>query len=170
MTQDTSRNFLLAIDPAFGGTGVAVFQGTELISVHTFKRTGKDPFEKRARRIGEEIQNLCESVTSRPGPTGQVTRVVCEFPVFMGSPQRSMGWVKGDLQKLTYLVGVIGGMVGNRVEYTAVPVPEWKGQLPKTVVIDRIKKRLPTPLLKRLNPVKDEWDAIGIGLWALDLF
>tara|TARA_R100000789_G_scaffold86061_2_gene82118 strand:- start:289 stop:552 length:264 start_codon:yes stop_codon:yes gene_type:complete len=87
-----------------------------------------------------------------------------------------MGWKKGDLQKLTYLVGSMGQTCMDlafgkdlNTEFMTVTPAGWKGQLSKKIVIDRIRKRIPD-VDKDFQPKLDIWDAIGIGLWALGKF
>jgi len=79
-----------------------------------------------------------------------------------------MGWQTGDLQKLTFLVGVLAGYFQSAVSFTPVTPNEWKGQLPKSVVIRRLQKRFGPGATQDWE--KDGWDAVGIGLWKLGKF
>lgn len=55
--------------------------------------------------------------------------------------------------------------------FVPAPVSEWKGQLPKDVVNDRVKKLLSRKDLEALSPDRShDWDAAGIGLWYLGRF
>lgn len=93
--------------------------------------------------------------------------VVIEMPSAWSGSAISMSSVaSGDLFKLTYLVGGLGQVVidcGCRLPVLIKPA-EWKGQLPKNVVIKRIRARIP-----RLKPSDHEADAIGMGLSAQGL-
>tara|TARA_R110002020_G_scaffold2230_3_gene10400 strand:+ start:12544 stop:13092 length:549 start_codon:yes stop_codon:yes gene_type:complete len=177
--------YVVGIDPAFGGTGLALFKEGILTSVALFKKKGKQPFEDRANFIAANVREWlreelyktdCPSFTKVGTPL-----IMCEIPSYQATPSRSMGWKKGDLQKLTYLVGVIGyactyAWHKHRYQdktpepcYRTVTPAGWKGQLSKEIVINRIKKRLPN-VVENFNPKLDIWDAIGIGLWTLDEF
>ena len=70
---------------------------------------------------------------------------------------------RGDLVKLSIQVGYIKGYLGIPVE--SIPVILWKGQLPKDVVIKRIKRLLP-----KAKATSHDWDAIGIGLFLAGKF
>jgi len=185
--------YVVGIDPAFGGTGLALFQEGILTSVELFRKKGKQPFEDRANWLAVNVRDWLRGEffrSDRPsfkkvGPP----LIMCEIPSYQATPSRSMGWKKGDLQKLTYLVGVIGyacthgfwarfrdqgdGLVKTTSQpdpcYRTVTPAGWKGQLSKEIVIHRIKKRLPN-VVEHFNPKLDIWDAIGIGLWTLDEF
>jgi len=175
-----SQYYVVGIDPAFGGTGIALFQNEELTNVTRLRKTGKQSFEKRAHDLAYRTANwIYDIVTDPKNPRVGIVSppvVICEIPAYQGTPSRSMGWKKGDLQKLTYLVGAMGqtctdlkfGGDGN-TEFMTVTPAGWKGQLSKEIVINRIRKRM-TDVDKKFEPKLDIWDAIGIGLWALDKF
>jgi hypothetical protein len=93
-------------------------------------------------------------------------RVVSEYPAYFGG-QSVRGWATGDLQKLTFLVGVLCGHFAES-EFTEVTPGNWKGQLPKSVVIRRLQKRFGPGATQEWE--KDAWDAVGIGLWKLGRF
>jgi Holliday junction resolvasome RuvABC endonuclease subunit len=92
--------------------------------------------------------------------------VFIEYPEFM--PDSVKGYTaaaKGDLLKLTFLVGALAQALqaaGYRV--VLVPVHVWKGQLSKKIVEARIKREIPEVV--KLNPKSHSWDSIGIGLYA----
>jgi hypothetical protein len=90
--------------------------------------------------------------------------IVSEYPAWHGG---ALGWQRGDLQKLVFLVGVFAGYF-SRCKFTPVTPNEWKGQLPKDVVIRRLQKRFGPGATQEWS--KDVWDAVGIGLWKLGKF
>jgi len=106
-------------------------------------------------------------VTWVGNPLGARDLVVCEFPQYQESAGRSMGWRTGDLQRLTFLTGVFAARLHPAEFYPVVP-SQWKGQLPKSIVEDRIRTRLGAAVCRRLKIRTHAWDAVGIGLWALD--
>jgi len=175
-------HYVFGIDPAFGGTGIALFQKKVLTNVLLLKRTGKKRFESRAHLLSLEVAEwIRKQVTDPNNPSIEEVGsplIMCEIPAYQGTPSRSMGWKKGDLQKLTYLVGSIGYACSSMVlgikptvipYYVTVTPAGWKGQLTKEIVIKRIQKRIPD-VVEKFDPYKDIWDAIGIGLWAIDDF
>jgi hypothetical protein len=93
------------------------------------------------------------------------SRVVIEYPAFMpGTAGGMMVAARGDLVKLTILVGYLSSAF-HWQGVQLIPVHKWKGQLPKRIVEQRITAVLRSPLVKTLK--KDEWDAVGIGLYCL---
>lgn len=187
---------VLAIDPGINGTGWSMWQSVppkmapSLISnvpseVGVLrKRFGS--FVDAATWIADEVY----AVTGRARWYCPVHRqhwcgcgkqpqliVTCEFPEFQTSAARSMGWMRGDLQKLTFLTGVLARAVTRHTNhdiqqatFEPVPVSQWKGQLPKDVVQRRIEKELGLPNTRNLDIKTHAWDAVGIGLWRLGVF
>jgi hypothetical protein len=100
------------------------------------------------------------------GPVGHdEIDFVSEFPSWMNI---QLGWAKGDLQKLCFLVGMLAGYFKTARSFTPVTPNEWKGQLPKQVVIRRLIKRFGATATADWQ--KDAWDAVGIGLWKMGSF
>jgi Holliday junction resolvasome RuvABC endonuclease subunit len=91
--------------------------------------------------------------------------VCCELPCFMND----LAARSNNLVKLAYAAGSFEGVATARgvKAYRSVPVNEWKGQLPKRVVSDRIQKLL-TPEKCTWN--SHVWDAVGIGLYVQGYF
>ena len=182
IVKQPTPHYVIGIDPAFGGTGIALFQNKVLTNVLLLKQTGKKRFESRAHILSLEVAEwIRQQVTEPNNPSIEdvgAPLIMCEIPAYQGTPSRSMGWKKGDLQKLTYLVGSIGYACSSTVlkndpmvipHYGTVTPAGWKGQLSKEIVIQRIKKRMPN-VVEQFDPYKDIWDAIGIGLWAVGDF
>jgi hypothetical protein len=180
--QQPTPHYVFGIDPAFGGTGIALFQNKVLTNVLLLKQTGKKRFENRAHLLSLEVAEwIREQIVNPNNPSIEKIGpplIMCEIPAYQGTPSRSMGWKKGDLQKLTYLVGSMGYACSSMIlrknpitipYYATVTPAGWKGQLSKEIVIQRIKKRIPD-VVEQFDPYKDIWDAIGIGLWAIGDF
>jgi hypothetical protein len=117
---------------------------------------------------GDVLALRCKAMMCRLPVIDASGIIVCEFPEFQEGSARSMGWRKGDLQKLTFLVGYIAGF---HRHHTFVPVKPstWKGQLPKSIVADRITTRLGQEWVEASGVKTHAWDAVGIGLWFRDL-
>ncbi|TXH19723.1 MAG: hypothetical protein E6R03_00140 [Hyphomicrobiaceae bacterium] len=153
----TARN-VVAVDPGLNFCGVAWFMdgGTVPTRVEVVKPT-------RGKDLGHRMAQVAEAVGSKGANFSD--HLVIEMPAFQSGATREMGWKTGDLQKLTLLVGYLCAHDWGRV--TLVTPFEWKGQLPKTVVMERIKRRLGAGECLRLGIERDGWDAVGIGLYAL---
>lgn len=97
--------------------------------------------------------------------------LICEQPEMFFSGKGVVTAASGSLNKLSFMVGAIWTVcMENDVAFYHAPVTKWKGQLPKDMTIQRIKKiygnagKVP-PKLKL-----HEWDALGIALWWKGLF
>lgn len=160
---------MLAIDPGLNSMGWAYWntnrianKGTTVLPtrVGLLKAPRKLDLAPRALWLARTLQDELEVLW----PSGYGHDIICEYPAWHG---QQMGWAAGDLQKLVFLVGVLAGYFSSS-NFTPVTPGEWKGQLPKSVVIRR--------LIKRFGPArtadweKDVWDAVGIGLWKLGKF
>jgi hypothetical protein len=127
--------------------------------VFTFKKADL-PWEQRADMYASSVASLTRLY--------QTELVVCEYPAYFDTVAGNMVAKKGDLLKLTYLVGLIAGRV-HPVPFRLVPVNAWKGQLPKEVVIGRLEKLYAdTQCAGKLN--SHSYDACGIGLHVKGLF
>lgn len=157
---------LIAIDPGLNSMGVAYWAerrvrpgGSDVPSkVFLLKAPRRLDLAPRALWLARELEDQL--------PLGyNKGDFVCEFPEWMNI---QLGWAKGDLQKLVFLVGVLGGYFHMANSFTPVKPNEWKGQLPKAVVTRRLIKRLGPGATQGWE--KDMWDAVGIGLWKLGRF
>lgn len=176
---------LLAIDPGINGTGWALWRSTghvapDEVGVLRKRFEGDGSFVPASNWLAEQLRvvintrrKTCAVHHSRNCLCIAIPPMVvsCEFPEFQTGASRSMGWMKGDLQKLTYLVGTLGHMTYmTGCVFEAVPVSRWKGQLPKDIVTDRIIEKLGNKTCERLGIKTHAWDATGIGLWRLGVF
>jgi hypothetical protein len=148
----------LFLDPGLGGTGWAIFLPPESTPVASGVIRGKSSsvWDSKVSEICVEVQAL---IVSR-----SVKQVVIEFPSLWASATSMASGTKGDLFKLTYLIGGIAEGVRQTCmcKPTLISPQSWKGQLPKDVVIGRIRQILPA------YPLRDhEADAIGMGLTTL---
>jgi hypothetical protein len=80
---------------------------------------------------------------------------------------------KGDPNDLIDLAVVVGQVISFANDYTTYKPREWKGQVPKDVMVNRIKSKLSTKEISHISPrirtskLHNVYDAIGIGLFAL---
>jgi hypothetical protein len=166
---------MLAIDGGLSGTGLALFERDATgimhptrVDVFTPKKTLG--YMAKAQAIVDFILvSYFSSFSESYSPGGPSFHGVLEFPAYQEGAQRSMGWKSGDLQKLTYLIGVLtAGIPWTRV--THVLPRDWKGQLPKDVVERRLRRDLGEDVCQKLAVKTHGWDALGIGLHVLGRF
>lgn len=91
-----------------------------------------------------------------------------EWPSFFASAVGHAAAARGDLVKLTFGAGFVCGQLRREFGCLIEPIPvnDWKGQLPKSVVIGRIRKILGKDACRKLGIKSHAWDAVGIGLYA----
>lgn len=159
--------YLVAIDPGVV-SGVAVFDMSTKRLVHASVVAGKgkaweDRVYETALLVEDEVRMLPLFPT--------IERVVCEYPCFIPTPGGIKVAKRGDLVKLAHAVGAIHARVRFAFgRFELVPVRDWKGQTSKEVINSRIERII--PLKERLkagmsDDRSHDWDAVGIGLWAL---
>jgi hypothetical protein len=86
----------------------------------------------------------------------------------MGGSVKGIAASKGDTLKLAFLVGCYSIALRKRDIDVHLVIPQrWKGQLPKDVVISRVRRELGDELCQQMNIRSHAWDAVGLGLWAI---
>lgn len=159
--------FVLAVDPGLNSAGYAWWGWSQLSGVLPPARVGLVK-PKRDDTLGMRMLAIARGVwAGRPGAASHRTHVhlVVEMPHYQENAKAGFGWKTGDLQKLTLLVGYLVSDDWGAV--TLATPRDWKGQLPKDIIIRRITARLGQRACDRLNIERDAWDAVGIGLWAM---
>ena len=173
----------LAIDPGLSGvgsTGWALFQGPRLKDCGLVSSQGygkpPDSWEERCVRITRNMYTLMKDLSYRV-PIQKTTTypptidlAVIELPEVWGSNQKSYtSATRGDLGKLYVLCGMLYSVCSDIQTVESVQfitANEWKGQLPKKVVEQRIQRFIPNKLKQR-KLTEHEVDAIGLGLYVL---
>ena len=155
------RHNLLAIDPGLQGTGVAIWKGDGTVPMftavlHSHQPRGADWID-RTDSLALQVRALVKD--------HDIRHVVCEFMEMHQSARAQMMWKTGDFQRTLFLIGTFHGVTKHRSTFKVVPPSEWKGQLPKSVVITRIRKLFGELTCRRLKIESHAWDAVGIGLW-----
>lgn len=169
---------ILAIDPGLNSMGWAFWRAPRPHNMLTkdddrpphftglIKAPRKLDLPKRALWIAKEIERESMSWGTLGGGIGvRNISIVSEFPEWMGI---QLGWAAGDLQKLVFLVGMLAGYLHEARTFELVKPGEWKGQLPKSVVNRRLRRRFGAGAVQDWD--KDMWDAVGIGMWSMGRF
>jgi hypothetical protein len=164
---------LLALDPGLQGTGYAMWKSRSREDHHK-RRWAPDQvgvLNLRGDFAKEEWWNRCLTLAGIIATLrySDQTRIVCEFTEYHAAAHRVMAWKTGDLQRLTFLSGVIFAMTRPN-SFLPVVTSGWKGQLSKQLVEERIRQRFGDETCRRLGIKTHAWDAVGIGLWALGRF
>jgi hypothetical protein len=172
----------LAVDPGLDGLGVALFEGLELVQAwyspgparlrtNSVRRDGDGTLERGPRvwrGVALSIAWLGDDPRTRPDRL-----VVEQTKVYAGR-----GGFDKDPADLLELSGVVGAvaMVFPGVEVGGVLARDWKGQVPKPIMLERIRgwlgrrawlDRVVVPEKRAL--VHNAIDAAGLGMVALRL-
>ena len=162
------KRLVISIDPGIRGTGIAVWnanpgQWTKLqppMHVGNLYPSSHANYTLDTRwfHAAQEIALAIESIAFEKTT---ITHAYIEYPSYFASYIGQAAAERGDLVKLTTLVGMLAHIFRDRAYL--VPVNHWKGQLPKTVVEARIRSLLGDD---NCNGWKSHtWDAVGIGLF-----
>lgn len=146
---------LLAIDPGLHSCGISLWNNGSLVNAALVPNLDST-WTGMALGIKEYIASFLTYVSNGVIEIPQVYR-----------------HGKGDPEDLIQLAGVCGaikGVLGG--SWTDVKPREWKGQVPKEVMVQRIQKKLSTieigaVVLPQKSLAHNVWDSVGIGLWSL---
>lgn len=160
---------ILTVDPGLRMCGAALWtRDGRLVSGALIKGAAEDRDAKAWATMAGEVWEWTKLETWRL-QTAPVTFWVSEFPKVY-----TVGKSKGDPDDLLQLAGVVGALTGKLGPGEIVRPYQWKGQVPKPVMVERIKSKLTAEELElvRLPRAKslhhNIWDAVGIGLWYFD--
>lgn len=163
----SSRPTIATIDPGIRGTGIAIWSmdnwQKETLPIATYVVTppADEDWVYAIADLHKHIEPIWEQ--------HNVQKAYCEFPQYFTSGKGHSATAKGDIYKLSCLVGVfMGMMLGKGTMLIPVQVNVWKGQLSKDAVIARLLKR--EPRLRNLDIETHAWDAVGIAYYHKRIF
>lgn len=167
MPDAVARHFL-TVDPGITGTGWAAWSVAEWKDRVPPVEVGviipdNAPCNKWHDQ-GRKIYHRLAAIYARYNCSG----VYVEWPNFRGGAVGQSVAASGDLGKLYYAASLclaLGLIPGQGGFGEPVPVVQWKGQLPKAVVAERIVKRLGQNVCDQLGIDDHAWDAVGIGMY-----
>lgn len=142
----------ITIDPGATGSGWAVWDSNwKLINNGVINPDKEFEWEAKAYQVVAQLGEVVERFDCKEG--------YVEYPAFFQAHGACGVANSGALVKLAWFVGLCcGALLPCRIHL--VTVGEWKGQLPKKVVIQRILRIMP-----KCKATSHDWDAIGIGLY-----
>lgn len=153
---------ILAVDPGITGSGVAYRTSPEGLPVGRviIPLAKKDTWEARTASIVEQI--LYDIAEAKP------ELIVCENMQFERSDRGEAAIRSGNIFKTQALVGALLGVAVcyhslYGCTFETVEVNEWKGQLSKDIIIDRICRDLNCTTKQYKSHA---WDSVGILMWA----
>ena len=173
----------ISVDPGVTYTGIALWKTiTDKTSLNYFQWQLKETsliqnkletsWEDRVFATCDEFRNLIRKMMAECWQEGQgkLSGVAIEYPEYYAtSLVGQTAALAGSLVKLSILVGMYARVCQElSLNCLFIPAKQWKGQLPKQVVVNRLKKRFGDAYLKNVR--KDAFDAIGVGLWILDSY
>lgn len=155
----------LFIDPGINGTGLAFFRSLPPTDAKTVEGVGwtvitskEKHWDTAAYDIAAHVEFAVQEQEAWP------EHVVIEFPGLWSASALSMASASsGDLFKLAFLTGVLATLMREiaRAPVILISPQAWKGQLPKSIVQERVEKLLGEEVPNHAA------DAVGMGLaWA----
>jgi hypothetical protein len=156
---------LIAIDPGIDGTGIACFDDMDirrygLYFAEVWTRPAHLDWQSVAASLAWKLDNLVSTYGMHCG-------VVCEWPRYFTGAVGQAATAKGDIHKLSYLIGQFGLVCKmHYINMQLVPVNDWKGQLPKATIERRILRVIGAEHCKSLGLKDHAFDAVGIGMYA----
>ena len=166
---------ILTIDPSVHSAGFAIWGFASLESAlkklegkHRIPRPKKTYLlrsnckEKDWLLDAEKVLGQFEEILDR----FEVSEAYCELPTYMAGAHGATA--SGSLQKLCHVAGMFSmACLKRKIKFEYVSICDWKGTMGKKLVERRITKLYGVGILPYK---KDEWDAIGIGLYKLGKF
>lgn len=159
---------IMGIDPATRALGICILDGENGIvrSGCVRVRKASDPVveeEEWLNRMDEIVDEVIGGWVNTPEGTG-VDYVVIEQPEIRAGGVGEAANASGAVYKLAACVFTLRGLLrGAGYDVKLLRVSKWKGQLPKKVTMERMKRRWDW------NGTDDnEGDAIALATWFYD--
>lgn len=147
---------LVSLDPGKKGAGVAIFEDHVLSAA--FFATGSD-WDRTAWSAWNYIR------VNYPAEVWRQADVVIEIMHYNERQTKKVN----DLIAVAHMAGAFAGYMGEHANLIKKKPYQWKGGLPKSVVTERVKKRLSHEERSRIEMPRRQslhhnvWEAVGIG-------
>lgn len=163
--------YTLTIDPGTGGTGWALWNDAhkhrpdeEPDQVGVFTPIRDQPWLLQMHSVAMEIERVFRYVRGKSA-SQPISQLLIEWPRFMESEGGQKSATSGALVKLAAVCGAICTVAMSQgVPVLLVEVNDWKGQMSKTAVEHRVKKRLGDKWCRENLRGEHMFHAVGIGL------
>jgi len=155
------RDRLISIDPSINTMGVATWDvgKKQLLAWGLVK-----PDKACRENMYDKCYNILEQIKKWKSQYA-VNRIICEVPDYWfaaGFEARE----SRSIEKLMFVCGILYSMKGELDEFVFVKPREWKGQMPKEVVKNRLRDSYLSQVdLAAIN--ENVMDAIAIGHFYL---
>lgn len=135
-----------------------MFEGDRLLSVGIIRGTVStdQPLADRCGEIADKLISVWVNDLD----------VVIEMPQMMTNI-KGIAAQAGSVYKLAVLCGYLARAM-EPARITLVTPLEWKGQLPKSIVQQRVERAIGIRKCRELNVRSHAWDAAGLGLWKIE--
>lgn len=152
------KHRLMSIDPSINNLGVAVWDvGSQTLLMYRLLHPLKDAKNNEYEKSYSMLMQL-----KQWKETYGVNKVICEVPehwAVAGFEARETG----SIAKLCFVCGLIYSLRCELDEMKVVKPREWKGQLPKKVVANRLRHDYLKYDIDMIELNENVMDAIGIG-------
>ncbi len=153
------ESYIISIDPSINFCGYAIHKNKELINYGLLRSLTKHKdFIEKSIYMVDKIKDLITSIQSLKNNL----IIVTEIPQYWGVAGY-MARESGAIYKLMFLCGMIVSLKKNVVTLTP---NDWKGQLPKDVVNNRLREIYTNINIAKIN--HNIVDAIGIGYYYIN--
>jgi hypothetical protein len=146
----------VAIDPSINNCGVSVFFDNELAGfelLHPSPENTDQHYTIKARDMANKVRKIYQAMKLKDSKLVLVTEIPDNFGI-SGYIARETG----SVMKLTFVCGMIFAIAEDAIGYMP---RQWKCQLKKEVVRNRLVRKYPNMNIDRLD--HNIVDAIGIG-------
>jgi hypothetical protein len=154
---------LMSLDPSINNLGMAIWDlETKTLLMHKLLHPLKDAKENEYEKSYSMLMQL-----KKWNQTYGVNKVICEVPEHW-SVSGFEARETGSIAKLCFVCGLIYSLRCEVDEMKVVTPREWKGQLPKSVVANRLyEEYIKKYNIDMIKMNQNVMDAVGIGHFYL---
>lgn len=173
-------NHILTVDPGVYTMGACLWDETEWFAKHLalpMKRIDLDiPSKDRKQLSANGAMNYLIKYLSKWFVNYCITECYCEKPQTFMSAKGMASSIKGHVLNMEMFRGMLFGLCQQYdCVFHDVGVLQWKGQLPKSLTIERIKEiyidaGFRASITKLSRHGGHDWDAAGIGFFLQGYF
>lgn len=158
--------YFFTIDPSINYTGIALHCNYDLLEYDLIRpvKDARKEFITKAGSVTKQVQTKIYGYINKYDIDIERLLIVYELPEHWGIAGFHAR-EKGSMQKLQFLCGSLQSLLGDDFNVRCLTPSVWKGQIPKNVMKNRIKKDYPKVNFDDIR--HDVMDAIGIGSYII---